>query len=158
MHRPRTGCFGSHQSRVGVIASLFTSSLALVACASTPAAVGPGSTSVAAARSSAPVATATPSATPAATSAAEADSRPTSWRMPNLVGHGLQDAQDTIQALTDDRIFVTKSHDATGAGRHQILDRDWKVCDQDVRPGATITVGTTIDFGAVKLSERCPRS
>ena len=54
--------------------------------------------------------------------------------MPNLVGHGLQDAQDTIQALTDDRIFVTKSHDATGAGRHQILDRDWKVCDQDVRP------------------------
>ncbi len=75
--------------------------------------------------------------------------------MPNLVGSNLQDAQDAIQALTDNKIFFTKSHDATGRGRHQILDRDWKVCDQNVRPGATITASTTIDFGAAKLSEPC---
>ncbi len=79
----------------------------------------------------------------------------TSWTMPNLVGHNLQDAQDAIQALTGDAIFLTKSHDATGAGRHQILDRDWKVCSQNVRTGAKITVDTPIDFGAAKLGERC---
>jgi hypothetical protein len=79
----------------------------------------------------------------------------TSWTMPNLVGTGLQDAQDAIQTLTSYGIAITKSHDATGAGRRQILDRDWKVCDQNVSPGATITSGTLIDFGAAKLSESC---
>jgi hypothetical protein len=75
--------------------------------------------------------------------------------MPNLVGRNLQDAQDAIQALTGNAIFFTKSHDATGSGRHQILDRDWKVCSQNVKPGATFTADTGIDLGAVKLSERC---
>ncbi len=72
--------------------------------------------------------------------------------MPNLVGSNLQEAQDAIQALTGDKVLFTESHDATGAGRHQILDRDWKVCSQNVRPGATITAATAIDFGAAKLS------
>ncbi len=78
-----------------------------------------------------------------------------SWTMPNLVGANLQEAQDAIQALTGNAIFFTKSHDATGAGRHQILDRDWKVCTQNVPPGATVTADTAIDFGAAKLDERC---
>jgi hypothetical protein len=47
--------------------------------------------------------------------------------MPDLVGVGLQDAQDAIQGLTDFRIPVTTSHDATGAGRAQVLDRGWRV-------------------------------
>ena len=76
--------------------------------------------------------------------------------MPDLVGWNLQDAQNAIQKLTSNAIFVTTSHDATGAGRRQILDRDWKVCTQNVPPGSTITAKTTIDFGAVKLDERCP--
>jgi beta-lactam-binding protein with PASTA domain len=75
--------------------------------------------------------------------------------MPNLVGAGLQDAQDAIQALTSYGITITKSHDATGAGRHQILDRDWKVCDQNIKAGQAISPGTTIDFGAAKLNEGC---
>ena len=75
--------------------------------------------------------------------------------MPNLIGANLQDAQDAIQALTGNAIFFTKSHDATGAGRHQILDRDWKVCSQNVPPGVTITADTPIDFGAAKVDERC---
>jgi hypothetical protein len=78
------------------------------------------------------------------------------WAMPNLLNANLQQAQDQIQALTDDAIFFTSSHDASGRGRHQILDRDWKVCSQNVPAGATITVGTKIDFGAVKLAETCP--
>jgi hypothetical protein len=53
-----------------------------------------------------------------------------SWTMPDSVGRNLEDAQDAIQALTGNAIFFTKSHDATGRGRHQILDRDWKVCGQ----------------------------
>jgi hypothetical protein len=75
--------------------------------------------------------------------------------MPNMVGVNLQEAQDGIQALTGSKIFFTKSHDASGRARHQILDRDWKVCGQNVKPGATITPDTLIDFAAVKLAESC---
>jgi beta-lactam-binding protein with PASTA domain len=78
------------------------------------------------------------------------------WAMPNLVGSGLQDAQDAIQKLTGNKIFFTGSHDAGGRGRHQVLDRDWKVCDQNIAAGAQIQAGVKIDFGVVKLSERCP--
>lgn len=81
---------------------------------------------------------------------------PTSWRMPNLVGTGLQKAQDDIQHLTGNGIFFTSSHDVTGKGRHQIVDTDWRVCSQNVRAGATITFGSKIDFGVVKLAESCP--
>lgn len=75
--------------------------------------------------------------------------------MPNLVGVGLQDAQNRIQSLTGNEIFVTESHDASGQGRMQVSDRNWKVCDQNVAPGTRITKDTRIDFGAVKLDERC---
>lgn len=78
------------------------------------------------------------------------------WTMPNLVGSGLQNAQDAIQKLTGNVVFFTSSHDVTGKGRHQILDRNWKVCDQNVAPGAQIQVGVKIDFGVVKLEEKCP--
>jgi hypothetical protein len=150
MHRAWSGRLGG---RIGVTVLLVTAALALVACNGAPAPVGPAPTAPPGpAPRSAPVAPAPLTAGPEPTAPAE---QPTSWRMPNLVGRGLQDAQDAIQALTGNRIFLTKSHDATGAGRHQVLDRDWKVCDQNVRPGATITTDTVIDFGAVKLAERC---
>ena len=80
----------------------------------------------------------------------------THWSMPNEVGAGLQQAQDDIQKLTGNLIFFTSSHDASGKGRHQILDKDWKVCSQNVPPGSPITIGSKIDFGAVKLAEACP--
>ncbi len=78
-----------------------------------------------------------------------------SWTMPNLVGSNLQEAQNTIQRLTKFGIAVTTSHDATGAERQQVLDRNWRVCSQNIPPGATINTSTMIDFGAVKLSESC---
>ena len=80
---------------------------------------------------------------------------PQSWTMPDLVGSGLQDAQDTIQRLTGYGIAITTSHDATGAGRAQVADRNWTVCSQSVAPGTTITPATSIDFGAVKRGEDC---
>lgn len=78
------------------------------------------------------------------------------WRMPDLVGTGLQKAQDDIQRLTHNGIFFTSSHDVTGRGRHQIVDSDWKVCTQSVPAGATITIRSKIDFGVVRVAENCP--
>ncbi len=78
-----------------------------------------------------------------------------SWTMPDLVGAGLQDAQDAVQALTDFAIPVTTSTDATGQGRRQVNDRNWRVCAQSVPAGAEITPGTAIDFSVVQLDEDC---
>src|SRR3954454_8148576 len=79
-----------------------------------------------------------------------------SWRMPDLQGRNLQDAQDAIQRLTHDAIWYTHSHDATGADRGQWLDRDWKVCTQNIAPGQRIHARAKIDFGVVRVSEPCP--
>jgi hypothetical protein len=78
------------------------------------------------------------------------------WSMPDLVGKGLQDAQDQIQKLTGDKLFYTGSHDLSGQGRHQVVDDNWKVCTQNVAPGAALTPASKIDFGVVKLEESCP--
>ena len=76
------------------------------------------------------------------------------WTMPNLVGSNSQSAQDPrLHELCDSH---DNSHDATGAGRHQVFDRNWKVCSQSIPPGSLINRDTQIDFGAVKLEERCP--
>jgi len=80
---------------------------------------------------------------------------PRRWTMPNLVGKNLQEAQDAIQELTAFEIPITTSHDATGAGREQLLDRNWKVCDQNIPAGESITRSSRIDFGAVRTDERC---
>ncbi len=78
------------------------------------------------------------------------------WAMPNLVGSNLQQAQDQMQKLTGDPVFLTTSHDATGQKRQQVLDKNWKVCSQSVAPGTQITLDSPIDFGAVKNEESCP--
>jgi len=111
-----------------------------------PSAQAPASQAPASQAPAAPVATAAP-ATPAPA--------PSSWTMPDLVGENLQDAQNAIQRLTGYAIPITTSHDATGNGRNQISDRNWKVCSQNVDAGTSISPGTQIDFGAVKLDESC---
>ena len=107
------------------------------------------------------VVTVTVQAPPTAPPAPAVDSVPSgaasasSWTMPDLVGVNLQDAQNAIQSLTDFEIAVTTSHDESGAGRQQVVDRNWKVCSQNVAPGEEITTSTRIDFGTVKLEESC---
>jgi hypothetical protein len=96
------------------------------------------------------------SASMAAAAPPEKGSVPEHRTMPNLVGTGLQQAQDRLQALTGNPVFVTSSHDATGQNRHQVVDSNWKVCSQNIAPGTPFTAGDRIDFGAVKLSESCP--
>jgi hypothetical protein len=77
-----------------------------------------------------------------------------SFRMPDMRGQVLQDAQNALHA---DGVFYSRSHDLLGS-RHQVLDRDWKVCSQNVPAGQQITGNAegAIDFGVVKLSETCP--
>lgn len=102
----------------------------------------------------APAVAVTAPAPPPRTPAA-AGSSTASWTMPDFVGSTLQDAQNGVQDLTNFEIAVTTSHDSTGAGRQQLLDRNWKVCSQNVPPGTTITGGTRIDFGSVQVGEDC---
>ncbi|MFD8949619.1 hypothetical protein ACFV0B_12265 [Streptomyces xanthophaeus] len=73
--------------------------------------------------------------------------------LPDLVGKGLQAAQDEAQAAG---FLALKSHDALGRDRLQALDRNWKVCSQTPAAGAAVDTDSTIDFGAVKLEETCP--
>lgn len=73
--------------------------------------------------------------------------------VPNLVGKGLQAAQDEAQAAG---FLLLTSHDSLGRGRAQVLDRGWKVCTQTPAAGTRADTGTTLDFGAVKLEESCP--
>ncbi|WP_262412751.1 DUF3761 domain-containing protein [Actinacidiphila acidipaludis] len=89
--------------------------------------------------------TAAPTATAATADTAKA--------VPNFVGMGLQDAQDAAQAKG---FHDLTSHDATGQGRHQILDRNWTVCDQTPAAGSPAAGSVTIDMGAVKTDETCP--
>jgi len=74
-------------------------------------------------------------------------------QLPNLVGNGLQSAQDTAQAAG---FYRLTSHDSLGRGRNQVLDREWKVCFQTPKAGP-LTTDTEVDFGAVKLDETCPK-
>ncbi|WP_237405872.1 PASTA domain-containing protein [Streptomyces sp. M2CJ-2] len=92
-----------------------------------------------------------------ATSAGEGVQEPstaakTAAKLPDMVGKGLQSAQDEAQAAG---FYYLTSHDALGRGRNQILDRGWKVCSQTPAPG-THETDTKIDFGTVKLEETCP--
>jgi len=73
--------------------------------------------------------------------------------VPDFVGKGLQTAQDDAQAAG---FADLSSHDASGRGRLQIFDRDWKVCFQSPAAGTTVSSGSQIDFGVVKLDETCP--
>jgi hypothetical protein len=75
--------------------------------------------------------------------------------MPNEVGRVLQDAQDDLQRVSGNPVYYSRSHDLLGS-RLQILDRDWKVCTQNIAKGATVSDSDTVNFGVVKLSESCP--
>jgi len=74
-------------------------------------------------------------------------------KVPAVVGKGLQDAQDAADAAGFHHLT---SHDSAGRERHQLLDRNWKVCSQAPKAGAVVPADTKLDFGAVKLAEKCP--
>lgn len=166
------------RSTVLIEIALILGAFAVAAACGTPGAAGGGSSSsaspselpsaqpseVSPSASPSPSASASPSAQPSESSSpsavsSSAGSAPdaNTWVMPNLRGQDLQTAQDAIQSLTNDGIVISTSHDATGAGRHQIFDRDWQVCTQNVAPGSQISANSDIDFGVVRRDvETCP--
>jgi hypothetical protein len=137
--------------------------LALVGCGSSSGTSG--ASSITGTPAPAPVETSTPAPVtsrpaPVATSVPPATTQPpesSSFVMPNEVGKVLQDAQDDLQRVSGNPLYFSSSSDATGAGRHQILDRDWQVCSQSIAPGATVADSETPDFAVVRIdTETCP--
>ncbi|MFD5623458.1 hypothetical protein [Streptomyces yangpuensis] len=100
-----------------------------------------------------PAAPDAPATGPAPASASSAPAATKTATLPNMVGKGLQTAQDEAQAAG---FALLTSHDALGRDRLQALDRNWKVCSQTPAAGANVDTGANIDFGAVKLEETCP--
>lgn len=70
--------------------------------------------------------------------------------MPDVVCMNLQAAQDKIQADAD--VFYSRSDDATGQGRSQIIDSNWVVVSQRPTPGTSIGEGDAV-LSAVKIGE-----
>jgi hypothetical protein len=66
---------------------------------------------------------------------------------------GLQDAQDLLQSQGS---YLLDQQDASGLGRLQMIDSNWKVCTQSPAPGSSVGVQSTVQLGAVKLDESCP--
>ncbi|GAA4390695.1 PASTA domain-containing protein [Tsukamurella soli] len=72
--------------------------------------------------------------------------------MPDVVCMNLQAAQNRIHQAG---VFFSRSTDATGRGRHQILDRDWIVVAQTPAAGTPFGEGDAI-LSVVKNSESNP--
>lgn len=106
-------------------------------------------------RTTAPPTTAAPT-TAAPTTAAPTTAPPTTAApvsqavMPDVVCMNLQDAQDFIQSETG--VFYSRSEDATGAGRNQVLDSNWIVVAQRPAVGTPIGEGDAV-LSSVKLEE-----
>ncbi|MFE2292010.1 hypothetical protein [Streptomyces sp. NPDC059452] len=94
-----------------------------------------------------------PATDPSAAPPDKEDEPTESKAVPDFVGMGLQSAQDAAQA---EGFYSLKSHDSAGRGRMQALDRNWKVCSQNIASGKVAPTDTTLDFGTVKLEETCP--
>ena len=88
--------------------------------------------------------TAAPTTTPGNTSGAA------KIVVPNVVGKDLQFAQDTMQAAG---LYHLTSHDSTGQGRSQVLDRNWLVTDQTPPAGSKVADDQLIDLGARKFTD-----
>ena len=64
----------------------------------------------------------------------------------------LQDAQDPIQ---EQAVFLSRSQDATGGGRSQVIDSNWQVVSQFPATGTPIGEGDAM-LDVVKYGESSP--
>lgn len=69
--------------------------------------------------------------------------------MPDVVCMNLQEAQDEIQ---DHGVLFSRSEDATGKDRMQLIDSNWIVVKQSPKPGTLIAEGDPL-LSAVKIGE-----
>ena len=72
--------------------------------------------------------------------------------MPDVMCRNLQEAQDTIQRAG---VFFSRSEDATGADRNQVIDSNWLVVGQTPAPGSPIGEGDAV-LSVVKYGEANP--
>ena len=158
-HRSSSVCFNLRCLRGIHITAVIGASLLLAACGSSdesaPVTVTASPSTVTVSQS-ASVAAPAPVEPPVATATPAPAAAAGPWVMPNVVGQDLQAAQNTIQALTDYKVFFSGSKDLSGQSRMQINDRNWQVCTSTPPAGATFTEQTAVEFGVVKESEACP--
>lgn len=137
---------------------------ALLAIGIIGAAVNDGETDEASSEAAAPTRSAgvestvapAPPVTPTTEAAPSTPAAPAgvNFTMPDFVGMDLQSAQNLVQT---NGVFLSRSHDLLGS-RHQVLDSNWIVCDQNIPAGQQVSgdVEGQIDFGVVKREESCP--
>lgn len=103
----------------------------------------------------APAATAAPQTTAAASTESTTElniaggNDPEDSLMPDVICMNLQEAQDEIQ---DHGVFFSRSVDASGQDRMQIMDSNWIVVDQTPAPGTKIGEGDAV-LSVVKIGE-----
>ena len=151
--------------KTGILVALCCSAVVIAGCASpapTPATVTvqatPASESSTAPRPETPapitppastVVPATPSTTVAAVPTIVTAPAAPAVLMPEVTCMNLQAAQNAIQAAA---AFFSRSEDATGAGRNQIVDSNWTVVSQSPPAGTPIGEGDAV-LSAVKIGE-----
>ena len=69
------------------------------------------------------------------------------------IGMVLQDAQDLLQSQDS---YLMDQVDATGGGRFQFFDSNWKVCSQEPSAGTPLASTDVVTLNTVKLDESCP--
>ncbi len=89
---------------------------------------------------------------PATVPVVSSASAPTLVPMPNVMCMNLQAAQNLIQ---ESGVFFSRSADATGKGRNQVVDSNWIVVGQTPDVGALIGEGDAV-LSAVKIGEPNP--
>jgi hypothetical protein len=82
--------------------------------------------------------------------AATPQSTPSTIKVPDGVGMNYQDAQDMWRAAG---LIVLPATDATGANRIPVLDSNWFVVAQDLKPGSKVPVDTGITATVKKYTD-----
>ena len=80
-------------------------------------------------------------------------SEPATPVMPSVVGMVLQDAQDLLQSQGS---YLMDQVDASGAGRIQFFDTNWRVCSQEPSAGSPLSSIDIVTLRSAKLDESCP--
>ena len=125
----------------GVLAIMSTSSL--LACGSAQVASTVTSEVTTTETTRAPAATSTAVEKPAAT-------KPSCTKVPSVVGHNHQAAQDEMQAAG---FYTLDETDATGQGRMLVWDRNWQVVSQTPPAGTCTSTDTTVTLSSKKIGE-----
>lgn len=100
---------------------------------------------------SVPATTSAAAASAPASPSASAPSVAAEITVPNGVGLNYQQAQDLWRAAG---LHVAPAHDATGANRLPVIDSNWVVLSQDLKPGTKVPAGSIITATVKKYTDQ----